>query len=67
MITIEKHNAHGLNIVIGLSRSEAADLAAKLTAMAVDFTADLYIELPAKMEDDNDRWEACELDFRLNP
>jgi hypothetical protein len=66
MIKVEKHNAHGLNLVVTLSKSEADNLIA-LLVNATQLRDKNYIELKCLFEDDNDRFESCELDFKVEP
>ena len=64
MIKVEKHNAHGLNLVVTLSKSDADNLIARLIN-ATQLRDKNYVELQCVFEDDNDRWEPCELDFNV--
>jgi hypothetical protein len=56
---IEKHNAHGMQLVVTLSLSEAAQLLEKLARtlrLAGDTNVNHYVDIPCKFEDDNDQW-----------
>lgn len=63
---IEKHNAHGLELVAALSPMEALALARKLVETAEralnDKTRLYYVSTHCLFEDDNNRWEDCDFD-----
>ena len=61
---IEKHNAHGMQLLVRLSVNEALELVEKLlkTGRLVAGTdIDHYVTLPCQFEDDNDKWVPTEL------
>lgn len=60
---VEKHNAHGLELVVTLSQEEAAVFVSKLTTtlrLVRDKDVNHAIHLPCLFEDDNNRWEETE-------
>ena len=60
---IEKHNAHGLQLVVTISRDEALNINTQLRK-AINFSAqtgvDHFIRFASLFEDDNDKWEPTE-------
>lgn len=61
---IEKHNAHGMQLLVRLSVNEALALVEKLLktgrlAAGTDFN--YYVTLPCEFEDDNDKWVPTDL------
>jgi hypothetical protein len=63
---IEKHNSHGMQLLVNLKPLEALALAAKLIQTAqksVEKNVNHYFSTPCAFEDDNDRLVKTDLDF----
>lgn len=62
MIRIEKHNAHGLQLVVSLKPGDVPELIKKLTQavkLAKKTKVNHYAHFDVQFEDDNNRWESC--------
>jgi len=63
---IEKHNSHGMELVVTMTLDEADDLIAKVSGVAAtraETDLNTYVSIPCQFEDDNNRWVAT--DFTL--
>ena len=63
---IEKHDAHGMELLVRVSPLEALELAERLarTAQSVlQKQRDHYTRTPCEFEDDNDRWVETDFDI----
>lgn len=68
MITIEKHNSHGIQLLVKLSSLDAEALAEELRRYAQNASKSgetKYITKACLFEDDNERWESADLDFAV--
>jgi hypothetical protein len=66
-VKIEKHNAHGMQLLVELKPLEALALAVKLIESAqkagkIGGTTNFYFSTPCAFEDDNDRWVKTDFD-----
>lgn len=64
---IEKHNAHGMQLLVKIKPLEALMLAVKLIESAqkagkIGGTTNFYFSTPCAFEDDNDRWVKTDFD-----
>lgn len=63
---IEKHNAHGMQLLINLTPVEAIAFARKIVDTAqrsMETVVNHYVSIPCQFEDDNDRWVPTDLDI----
>jgi hypothetical protein len=61
---IEKHNAHGMQLIVCLSVSEVLELVEKLSKtgnMVTRTDLNYYVTIPCEFEDDNDKWVPTDL------
>lgn len=62
---VEKHNAHGMQLIMVITPAEARLLIEQLSkAYGLTFTSEegYYIENKCLFEDDNDKWEEAKFD-----
>ena len=68
---IEKHNAHGMQLIMVITPEEALSLIEKLskaTGLTIAFEGSgHYIKQSCLFEDDNDRWETADFDVVVTP
>jgi hypothetical protein len=67
-LKVEKHDSHGLQLVVGMHPEEALALARKLVESVEQYqqgksSNNFYVSIPCLFEDDNDRW--AETDFTV--
>lgn len=61
---IEKHNAHGMQLIVCLSVKETLELVEKLlktSRLSAGTDLNYYVTLPCEFEDDNDKWVPTDL------
>jgi hypothetical protein len=66
-VKIEKHNAHGMQLLVELKPLEALALAVRLIESAqkagkIGGSTNFYFSTPCAFEDDNDRWVKTDFD-----
>lgn len=65
---IEKHNSHGMELVVTFTPVEAREFIEKLFkaySLTVETKFNHYVTTPCEFEDDNDKWVPTDFTFQV--